>query len=84
MVSDIANDFLHVIILLKDEADEVLYVNKYGKLVFGDLLRYSYYFLGPFVLSYTQEHGKYSLGHGYRWRVSGDPLHSQVNRWKSA
>ena len=52
--------------------------------MFGDLLRYTHYYLGPFDLSYTQEHGKYSLSHGIGWRVSGNPLHSQVNRWKLA
>ncbi len=83
-VSDIANDFLRVIILFKDEADEDLYVNEYGKLVFGDLLRYTRYYLGPFTLSYTQEQGKYSLSHGIGSRVLGNALHSQVNRWKSA
>ncbi|PBK81772.1 hypothetical protein ARMGADRAFT_1091002 [Armillaria gallica] len=67
-----------------NEADKDLYVNEYGKLVFGDLLRYTCYYLGPFDLSYTQEHGRYSLSHDIRSRVSGNPLHSQVNRWKSA
>ncbi len=88
-VSDIANDFLQacVIIHLKDEADEVLYVNEYGKLVFGDLLGYTSYWLGLFGLSYTQEHGKYSLTHGTESRArdaSGNPLHSPVSRWMSS
>ncbi len=47
------NDFLCVIIVLKNY-EEVLYVNKYGKLMFGDLLCYGHYWLGPFSLSYTQ------------------------------
>ncbi len=83
-VSEIANDFLCVIIVLKNNEEEQVYVNKYGKLVFGDLLCYTCYYLGPFDLSYTPEHGKYSLRHGIGSRASGNPLHSQVSRWKSA
>ncbi len=88
-VSDIANDFLQacVIILLKNEADEVLYVNEYGKLVFGDLLGYTFYWLGLFGLSYTREHGKYSLEYDTESRArgaSGNPLHNQVSRWMSS
>ncbi len=84
MVSEIANDFLCVIIILKDDEEEQVYVNKYGKLVFGDLLCYACYNLGPFDLSYTQEDGKYSLSHGIGSRASGNALHSQVSRWKSS
>ncbi len=83
-VSEIANDFLCVIIVLKDNEEEQVYVNKYGKLVFGDLLCYTYYYLGPFDLSYTQEHGRYSLRYGTGSRASGNPLHSQASRWKSS
>ncbi len=88
MVSDIANGFLQacVIILLKNEADEV-YVNEYGKLVFGDLLGYTFYWLGLFGLSYTREHGKYSLCYGTESRArdaSGNLLHNQVSRWMSS
>ncbi|PBK81790.1 hypothetical protein ARMGADRAFT_774775 [Armillaria gallica] len=67
-----------------DNEEEQVYVNKYGRLVFGDLLWYTYYYLGPFDLSYTQEHGKYSLRYGTGSRASGNPLHSQASRWKPA
>ncbi|KAK0217184.1 hypothetical protein IW262DRAFT_1508642 [Armillaria fumosa] len=63
--------------------EEEVYVNKYGKPVFGDLLCYTYYHLGPFSLSCTQEDGKYSLC----WdasRASDRLFHSQASRWKSS
>ncbi len=82
-VSEIANDILCVIIVLKHDKEEQVYVNKYGKLVFGDLPCYTYYYLGPFDLLYIQEHG-FSLHHGVGSRASGNPLHSQVSRWKFA
>ncbi len=62
---------------MKDKEGEQVYVNKYGKLVFGDLLCYTRYWLGPFNFSYTQDHGKYSLSHGIGPHVSSNPLHSQ-------
>ncbi|KAK0443630.1 hypothetical protein EV421DRAFT_528109 [Armillaria borealis] len=74
--------FYHVFALNNEE--EQVYVNKYGKLVFGDILCYTYYYLGPFALSYTQEDGKYSLCHGIGSRESGKLLHSQASRWKSS
>ncbi|SJL12476.1 uncharacterized protein ARMOST_15903 [Armillaria ostoyae] len=83
-VSEITNDFLRIIIVLKNNEEEQVYVNKYGKLVFGDLLCYTYYHLGPFDLFYTQEHGKYSLHGGIGLRAFGNSLHSQVSRWISS
>ncbi|KAK0235533.1 hypothetical protein EDD85DRAFT_1025237 [Armillaria nabsnona] len=71
-------------VFVPDNEEEQVYVNKYGKLVFGDLLCYTYYYLGPFDLSYAQEHGKYSLRYGTESRASGNPLHSQASRWKSS
>ncbi|PBK71127.1 hypothetical protein ARMSODRAFT_973602 [Armillaria solidipes] len=62
---------------LQDNKEESVYVNEYGKLVFGDLLCYTNYYLGLFDLSYTQEHGKISLRLGIGSRALGNPLHSQ-------
>ncbi|SJL12463.1 uncharacterized protein ARMOST_15890 [Armillaria ostoyae] len=81
LVSEIANDFLCVIIVLKNNEEEQVYVNKYGKLVFGDLLCYTHYYLGPFDLSYTQDHGRYSLRRGTGSRASPKLLHSQASKW---
>ncbi len=83
-VSEIANDFLCIIIVSKDNEEAEVYVNKYGKLVFGDLLCCTDYRLGPFDLSYTQEDGKYSLCHGIGSRESGKLFHSQASRWISS
>ncbi|PBK79197.1 hypothetical protein ARMGADRAFT_1093361 [Armillaria gallica] len=63
-----------------DNEEEQVYVNEYGKLVFGDLLCYTYYYLGPSSLSYTQEHDKYRLHRGIASRASGNPLHSRASR----
>ncbi len=82
-VSEIENDFLCIIIVSKDNEEEQVYVNKYGKLVFGDILCYTYYHLGPFDLSHTQEDGKYSLYYtSIGSPASGRLLHSQASRWK--
>ncbi|KAK0431065.1 hypothetical protein EV421DRAFT_201476 [Armillaria borealis] len=71
-------------VFFQDNEEEQVYVNECGKLVFGDLLCYTHYYLGPFELSYTQEHGRYSLCHGIGSRASGSPPHSQVSWWISS
>ncbi len=61
--------------------------NKYMSTSMGNLCLEIYYAIlitgwGPFSLSYTQKHGKYSFHHGIALRASGNSLHSQVSRWK--
>ncbi|SJL12469.1 uncharacterized protein ARMOST_15896 [Armillaria ostoyae] len=72
-------------VFVPDNKAEQVYLNEYGKLVFGDLLCYTHYYLGLFELFYTQEHGTYSLCHNTELRTSGSPLYSpEVSRWISS
>ncbi len=82
-VNDIANDFPRATTAPKDKEQEQLYVNEHERLVFGDLLSYTHYNLGLFVLSLDD--GKYRVyRHNPNWRQSSKPLHSQVSRWMSS
>ncbi|KAK0472746.1 hypothetical protein IW261DRAFT_1506717 [Armillaria novae-zelandiae] len=51
-------------------------VNKHGKLVFGDLLQYGRYHLGPLLMFYKQQNGTGKYQVWYNAYQSGDPLHT--------
>ncbi|PBK71087.1 hypothetical protein ARMSODRAFT_63121 [Armillaria solidipes] len=70
------------VVFSTNKEQEQPYVNEHEKLVFGDLLCYSHYILGPFQLSL--EDGKYRICVGRNVRPSTEPLHSQVSRWMSS
>lgn len=63
---------------MKDKEQEQPYINEHGKLVFGDVLCYTDYFLGPLELSL--DNGKYRVYRNSHVRLSTDPqVHAPVS-----
>ncbi len=81
MVSEIATDFLCVMIILMDKELEPFYFNEHGKLVFGDLLCDTHYPVEAFKFLHVLPLGKYHIPDSPDVRPSTTPLHGHISRW---